>query len=384
MPRCTVAVPATVSGTGLHTGALTRLTFRPGRAGQGLVFRRSDLPGAPGVPARLDRVRATDRRTALGQGPVGIETVEQVLALFPGISRSGATITGGIAEALGRWLRGERPLLEPGREFDDVDPAVADASRVEASPVVLDDEPHDSVRLRHEDPDAARIRMLEDVGDRLLRDAVEDSLGVGGQALVGNLRLDVDGQATVLRHRIDEALDRVPSRRGGFRHFRVREGLGGEPRRVVRQERDRGHGDPELGRRDDLPHRGHPYRVDAHAPQEADLRVDGFSDTGPGTPGGTGSTFYVSQIIAEETGVALTIDASSSSSVLCPGGVLEYQLRWPGNSTGYQFSPIFTGLLPGQTTDFDLDVRCADPAADVQVRQADRRRRGAGQRRPHL
>jgi len=40
--------------------------------------------------------------------------------------------------------------------------------------------------------------------------------------------------------------------------------------------------------------------------QEADLRIDGFSDTGPGTPGGTGSTFYVSPIVAQETSVLLS------------------------------------------------------------------------------
>ncbi|MGQ0704202.1 MAG: UDP-3-O-acyl-N-acetylglucosamine deacetylase [Gemmatimonadales bacterium] len=80
MARRTVAASATLSGPGLHTGALTRLTFRPARVGQGIVFRRTDLPGAPEVPARLDQVRATDRRTALGQGLAGIETVEHVLA----------------------------------------------------------------------------------------------------------------------------------------------------------------------------------------------------------------------------------------------------------------------------------------------------------------
>jgi hypothetical protein len=40
--------------------------------------------------------------------------------------------------------------------------------------------------------------------------------------------------------------------------------------------------------------------------QEADLRIDGFSDTGPGTPGGTGSTFYTSPMTAQETSVSLS------------------------------------------------------------------------------
>ena len=40
--------------------------------------------------------------------------------------------------------------------------------------------------------------------------------------------------------------------------------------------------------------------------QEADTRIDGFSDTGPGTPGGTGSTFYTSPMTAQETSVSLS------------------------------------------------------------------------------
>ena len=39
-----------------------------------------DLPGAPEVPARLSHVRSTERRTALGESPGTVETVEHLLA----------------------------------------------------------------------------------------------------------------------------------------------------------------------------------------------------------------------------------------------------------------------------------------------------------------
>jgi UDP-3-O-[3-hydroxymyristoyl] N-acetylglucosamine deacetylase / 3-hydroxyacyl-[acyl-carrier-protein] dehydratase len=72
--------PAALRGTGLHTGASTEATFLPAPAGQGIVFRRTDLPGKPEVPARLSEVEAVERRTAIGHGDATIHTVEHLLA----------------------------------------------------------------------------------------------------------------------------------------------------------------------------------------------------------------------------------------------------------------------------------------------------------------
>jgi hypothetical protein len=60
-------------------------------------------------------------------------------------------------------------------------------------------------------------------------------------------------------------------------------------------------------------------------------------------------------------GDPVSIDATGSSSVNCPGGVLEYQLSGPGVLMPWQSSPIFSGLVTAQTTDYVLEVRCADP-----------------------
>lgn len=62
------------------------------------------------------------------------------------------------------------------------------------------------------------------------------------------------------------------------------------------------------------------------------------------------------------SGTPITIDATTSSSSLCPGGILEYQLRGPTGTVPWQASPIFGGLLPTATGDYDVDVRCADAA----------------------
>ena len=69
-----------VSGTGLHTGARTEVAFLPAPPGQGIVFRRVDLPGKPEVPALLSEVEAVERRTAIGKGESTIHTVEHLLA----------------------------------------------------------------------------------------------------------------------------------------------------------------------------------------------------------------------------------------------------------------------------------------------------------------
>lgn len=76
MTRHTVARTAELSGTGLHTGAACRVRIAPGVAGEGIVFVREGWT----VPARLEHVVSTERRTVLQSGPQRIETVEHLLA----------------------------------------------------------------------------------------------------------------------------------------------------------------------------------------------------------------------------------------------------------------------------------------------------------------
>ncbi len=80
MPRRTLKEPAEIRGAGLHTGALTTVRCLPAPSGHGIRFRRTDLPGQPEFPARVDEVDATERRTAIGHGEVTIDTVEHLLA----------------------------------------------------------------------------------------------------------------------------------------------------------------------------------------------------------------------------------------------------------------------------------------------------------------
>lgn len=56
------------------------MRFCPARAGQGILFRRVDLPNTPAVPALEEYVVDNARSTTLGVGNVRIHTVEHVLA----------------------------------------------------------------------------------------------------------------------------------------------------------------------------------------------------------------------------------------------------------------------------------------------------------------
>jgi UDP-3-O-[3-hydroxymyristoyl] N-acetylglucosamine deacetylase / 3-hydroxyacyl-[acyl-carrier-protein] dehydratase len=83
--RRTVARDASIAGVGLHLGLACRLTVKPAPSGAGVSFRRIDLPGAPVIPARVERAVLTERRTQLGMDPVSVHTVEHVLAAIAGL-----------------------------------------------------------------------------------------------------------------------------------------------------------------------------------------------------------------------------------------------------------------------------------------------------------
>ena len=92
MPRRTLAQSARVSGIGLHTGSSASAVCQGAPSGQGIVFRRTDLPGSPVIPARLSEVQSTERRTVLGQGETVVQTVEHVLAAAAALQIDDLTI----------------------------------------------------------------------------------------------------------------------------------------------------------------------------------------------------------------------------------------------------------------------------------------------------
>lgn len=76
----TLAQPVSFSGIGIHTGEQVDMTFHPASPGKGIVFRRTDLPDQPEIPATLPYVVDTQRCTTIGKGKAVVHTIEHVMA----------------------------------------------------------------------------------------------------------------------------------------------------------------------------------------------------------------------------------------------------------------------------------------------------------------
>ncbi|MDE2794529.1 MAG: bifunctional UDP-3-O-[3-hydroxymyristoyl] N-acetylglucosamine deacetylase/3-hydroxyacyl-ACP dehydratase [Gemmatimonadota bacterium] len=76
----TIAREVAIDGIGVHTGKPTTLTMKPAPPDTGVVFTRTDLTGAPPIPANLEHVTATELGTNVGAGGVDVLTVEHLLA----------------------------------------------------------------------------------------------------------------------------------------------------------------------------------------------------------------------------------------------------------------------------------------------------------------
>lgn len=81
----TIARPVELTGSGFLTGAMVRVVFRPAPPSAGIVFIRTDLSPAVQVPAKIDQVSGTQRRTVLGRPPAHVGLVEHVLAALAGL-----------------------------------------------------------------------------------------------------------------------------------------------------------------------------------------------------------------------------------------------------------------------------------------------------------
>jgi UDP-3-O-[3-hydroxymyristoyl] N-acetylglucosamine deacetylase/3-hydroxyacyl-[acyl-carrier-protein] dehydratase len=88
----TIAGPAEVRGVGFFHGADVTIRFHPAEPDTGIVFRRADLPGRPEIPARVDAVVPTPRRTAIGRGGATVEMIEHVMAALAGLQIDNAWV----------------------------------------------------------------------------------------------------------------------------------------------------------------------------------------------------------------------------------------------------------------------------------------------------
>ncbi len=88
----TIKEPVSLSGVGLHTGALVKMTIKPANVGFGFRFQRVDLTDQPIVKADCDLVVDTSRGTTIEQNGARISTIEHLLAALVGCGVDNALI----------------------------------------------------------------------------------------------------------------------------------------------------------------------------------------------------------------------------------------------------------------------------------------------------
>lgn len=82
----TISKSVSFTGTGLHTGNPSTITFHPAPAGYGYKFIRADLPEKPEIEAVVDNVVDLSRGTTIGNEKGDkVHTVEHVLAALAGL-----------------------------------------------------------------------------------------------------------------------------------------------------------------------------------------------------------------------------------------------------------------------------------------------------------
>ncbi len=94
MIQRTLASKIELSGVGLHSGEQTRVRVLPAAVGEGRYFVRTDLSGAPIIPAKIEAVSQTALSTELSATTTDaqIRTVEHLLAALAGMGADNARI----------------------------------------------------------------------------------------------------------------------------------------------------------------------------------------------------------------------------------------------------------------------------------------------------
>jgi UDP-3-O-[3-hydroxymyristoyl] N-acetylglucosamine deacetylase/3-hydroxyacyl-[acyl-carrier-protein] dehydratase len=108
----------TFRGAGLHSGREVTTVVRPADPDTGVVFVRTDIMGQPRIPMRGDSAQKRDRRTAISNGEVEVETVEHLAAglWMLGIDNASIEIDGPEVPALdGSALPFAEGLRDAGR-----------------------------------------------------------------------------------------------------------------------------------------------------------------------------------------------------------------------------------------------------------------------------
>ena len=103
MKQLTLKESFTLSGKGLHTGAMIEATFCPAPENHGYKLLRTDVEDAAPIDAVAENVVASNRGTVVGKGALTVSTIEHALA---------ALYACGVDNCLIKLTGGEMPILD--------------------------------------------------------------------------------------------------------------------------------------------------------------------------------------------------------------------------------------------------------------------------------
>ncbi len=81
----TLRAPSRATGVGLHSGARVELTLRHAPPDTGIVFRRTDLPGAAPIKVAAHTVTDTQLATTISAGEARVRTIEHLMSACCGL-----------------------------------------------------------------------------------------------------------------------------------------------------------------------------------------------------------------------------------------------------------------------------------------------------------
>src|SRR4051812_10294652 len=153
MKQRTLAREVSIQGNALHTGDAVTLTMKPAPADHGVMFKRTDINGAPELRPRVDMITDLVRATTIQSGHAKIHTVEHVLSALHGCGIDNVMIEmdaseppimdGSARPFVNLILQGEPQEQDKDREYFELDGPVS-VTRGNSSIIAL---PSDTLKI---------------------------------------------------------------------------------------------------------------------------------------------------------------------------------------------------------------------------------------------
>lgn len=153
-------------GKGLHTGRFSHITIKPAAENTGIIFKRTDLEGAPEIAALAENVSNTARSTVISHNGADVHTIEHLMSALTGL---------GVDNAIVEVDNVEIPILTGSAEpyvqavtKDGLQQQSAERQHITIDKVIEVKDEKSGSCLRLEPADEASIESTVDFGSKVL------------------------------------------------------------------------------------------------------------------------------------------------------------------------------------------------------------------------